>query len=45
MEKSYLENSYEEEGKAKARMSMQVRLHIYYDFSKLMNPLLLYAII
>jgi hypothetical protein len=45
MEKSYLENSYDEEGKAKARMSMQVQLNFYFYFSKLSNPLLLYAII
>ena len=28
MEKSYLENSYEQEGKAKDRMSMQVAYYI-----------------
>ena len=28
MEKSYLENSYEQEGKAKDRMSMQVASYI-----------------
>ena len=28
MEKSYLENSYEQEGKAKDRMSMQVACYI-----------------
>ena len=33
MEKSYLENSYEQEGKAKDRMSMQVACYIEICFN------------
>ena len=32
MEKSYLENSYEQEGKAKDRMSMQVACYIEIQY-------------
>ena len=32
MEKSYLENSYEQEGKAKDRMSMQVACYIEISY-------------